>query len=58
MFGGEGALAGVKGVAGVAASVDGVVLGGDDGEEGGGGSEVELLGIPVQGSFRVGKKAL
>ena len=46
-------MAGVKGVAGVAANVDGIALGGT--EEG---NEIELTGIPVRGSFRVGKKGL
>lgn len=56
LFGPQGALAGVQGTAAVAAMVDGLPVAGDGNE--GGGSIVELLGLPFTGSFRVGKKAL
>ena len=53
MFGSGGALAGVRGVAAVAASVDGIALGDEDE---GTAHVVELTGLPFSGSFRVGKK--
>lgn len=55
LFGGrEGALAGVKGTAAVAAVVDGLpVRGGDEN-----GHVMELLGLPFSGSVRVGRKSM
>jgi len=57
LFDRRGALAGVQGVAAVAASIDGLPVR-DDPENGGEGEQgiVELTGLPFQGSFRVGKK--
>jgi len=58
LFDKQGALAGVQGVAAVAASIDGLPVQ-DDPDDGGGGGEarvIELTGLPFQGSFRVGKK--
>lgn len=56
LFGPDGALAGVRGIAAVAASVDGLPVDDDDGDE----NQkhiVELTGLPFSGSFRVGKKS-
>lgn len=56
LFGPDGALAGVRGTAAVAASVDGLPVDDDDGDE----NQkhiVELTGLPFSGSFRVGKKS-
>lgn len=51
IFGSQGALAGVQGVAAVAVSVDGLPL-----RDSGTTNETELSGLPFQGSVRVGKK--
>lgn len=56
LFGPDGALAGVRGTAAVAASVDGLPVDDDDGDD----TQkhiVELTGLPFSGSFRVGKKS-
>ncbi|KAH9934536.1 uncharacterized protein BXZ73DRAFT_89597 [Epithele typhae] len=51
IFGTQGALAGVQGVAAVAVRVDGLPFAnGNDGE-------MELSGLPFQGSVRIGKKS-
>ena len=51
IFGSQGALAGVQGVAAVAVDVDGLPL-----RDSGTFNEMELSGLPFQGSVRVGKK--
>lgn len=56
LFGPDGALAGVRGTAAVAASVDGLPVDDEDGDD----TQkhiVELTGLPFSGSFRVGKKS-
>lgn len=53
IFGTEGAVAGLLGVAGVAVDVFGLPLPGNDGR-----SEMELNGLPFRGSVLVGKKSL
>ncbi|KAJ7118452.1 hypothetical protein C8R43DRAFT_1077421 [Mycena crocata] len=53
IFGSDGAVAGILGVAGVAVDVFGLPFPGDDGE-----SEIELNGLPFRGSVLVGKKSL
>ncbi|KAI0089594.1 hypothetical protein BDY19DRAFT_943148 [Irpex rosettiformis] len=53
IFGSQGALAGVQGVAAVAVNVDGLPLRDRDAN-----NELELSGLPFQGSVRVGKKGL
>ena len=58
LFGGrEGALAGVKGTAAVGVRVDGLPVGGDEGDEGDG-RLFELRGLPFVGSLRIGKRSL
>lgn len=52
IFGSNGALAGVQGVAAVAVHVRGLPI------ENGSGGEMELEGLPFQGSVRIGKKSL
>jgi hypothetical protein len=57
----EGAVAGVQGVAAVTVQVDGLPIGqpedGEgDGEVGKGGGGMVLMGLPFQGSVRVGRK--
>ncbi|KAI0783191.1 hypothetical protein C8Q75DRAFT_468833 [Abortiporus biennis] len=52
IFGSQGALAGVQGVAAVAVRVQGLPF--DNGYDG----EMELDGLPFQGSVRIGKKGL
>ncbi len=52
IFGSEGALAGVQGVAAVAVRVQGLPF------ENGQGKEMQLEGLPFQGSVRIGKKSL
>ena len=51
IFGSQGALAGVQGVAAVAVNVDGLPLRDRDAT-----NEMELSGLPFQGSVRIGKK--
>lgn len=60
VFGSQGALAGVQGIAGVALVVEGLpILDRDpDGEDQGKASVMELHGLPFKGAFRVGKKLL
>ncbi|KAJ6588138.1 hypothetical protein B0H19DRAFT_1300752 [Mycena capillaripes] len=53
IFGTDGAVAGILGVAGVAVDVFDLPFPGDDG-----GSEMELHGLPFRGSVLVGKKSL
>ncbi|KAI0689342.1 hypothetical protein BC835DRAFT_1283155 [Cytidiella melzeri] len=55
IFGSQGALAGVEGVAAVLVNVDGLLPLGD---HGGSSDEMELSGLPFEGSVRVGKKKL
>ncbi|CCM06180.1 uncharacterized protein FIBRA_08422 [Fibroporia radiculosa] len=52
IFGTQGALAGVEGVAAVAVHVQGLPF------ENGRNGEMELTGLPFQGSVRVGKKSM
>lgn len=52
IFGTNGALAGVQGVAAVAVHVRGLPF------ENGKGGEMELEGLPFQGSVRIGKRSL
>ncbi|KAI0819367.1 hypothetical protein BC628DRAFT_1476289 [Trametes gibbosa] len=52
IFGTQGALAGVQGVAAVAARVNGLPFA--NGRDG----EMELTGLPFQGSVRIGKKSV
>ncbi|PCH36932.1 hypothetical protein WOLCODRAFT_167215 [Wolfiporia cocos MD-104 SS10] len=52
VFGSQGALAGVQGVAAVAVNVHGLPF------ENGRDSEMELTGLPFQGSVRIGKRTL
>ena len=52
IFGSHGALAGVQGVAAVAVHIDGLPI-----EQGDSGGEMQLNGLPFQGSVRVGKKS-
>ncbi|KAI5116250.1 hypothetical protein M0805_007964 [Coniferiporia weirii] len=56
----EGALAGVRGTAAVAAAVDGLPVegDGDDDEDGRAKHVMELMGLPFSGSVRVGRKSL
>ncbi|THH09014.1 hypothetical protein EW145_g2327 [Phellinidium pouzarii] len=58
----EGALAGVKGTAAVAAAVDGLPVrdrdDDDDDDDGSGEHVMELTGLPFSGSVRVGRKGL
>lgn len=68
IFGTGGALAGIQGYAAVSAEVDGLPLDPDSpstgrrgrkgGRNGGRGATLELTGLPVRGSVRVGKKGL
>jgi hypothetical protein len=53
VFSSDGAIAGIQGVAAVSIKIHGLPYAGseDDGE-------MELAGLPVKGSLRVGKKAL
>ena len=52
IFGTQGALAGVQGVAAVAVRVNGLPFAnGHDGE-------MELTGLPFEGSVRIGKKSM
>lgn len=53
IFGSEGALAGVSGIAAVNVHVQGLPIGGA-GEDGWG--EMELHGLPFHGDVRIGKK--
>lgn len=51
IFGSHGALAGVQGVASVVVRIDGLPLSSDDGRD------MELDGLPFQGTVRIGKKS-
>ena len=51
IFGSQGALAGVQGVAAVAVRVEGLPFA--NGRDG----EMELSGLPFQGAVRIGKKS-
>lgn len=50
IFGAHGATAGVQGVASVTVLINGLPLSNDDG------GEMELDGLPFQGSVHIGKK--
>lgn len=52
IFGTEGALAGVSGIAAVNVHVQGLPIGED------GRGDMELHGLPFQGDVRIGKKTL
>ena len=51
IFGSQGAVAGVQGVAAVAVRIEGLPF------ASGGEPEMELSGLPFQGSVRIGKKS-
>lgn len=53
VFGSHGATAGIQGVVAVSVKVQGLPYSGP-----GDGGEMELQGLPVKGSFRVGKKGI
>ncbi|KIJ99703.1 hypothetical protein K443DRAFT_679733 [Laccaria amethystina LaAM-08-1] len=55
IFGTDGAVAGIQGSAGVTVAVRGLPLGGGPGTATG---QIDLFGLPFQGSVRVGKKGL
>lgn len=54
IFGTDGAVAGIRGSAGVTVAVRGLPLGGTGRATG----QIDLFGLPFHGSVRVGKKGL